>query len=72
MIHAYDEIYLNDAKNSLSWMLDHQINDCGMDPDQAADCFIRSGYAGYFEEGNPSRSFMKYWEKKNGKLMQGR
>ena len=54
MIHAYDEIYLNDAKNSLSWMLDHQINDCGMDPDQAVDCFIRSGYAGYFEEGNPS------------------
>ena len=25
-----------------------------------------------FEEGNPSRAFMKYWEKKNGKLMQGR
>ena len=25
-----------------------------------------------FEEGNPSGAFMRYWEKKNGKLMQGR
>ena len=54
MIRAYDEIYLNDAKNSLSMMLDYLINDCGMDSDLTGDVFVRSGYVRAFEDGNPA------------------
>lgn len=54
MIRAYDEIYVNDAKNSLSQMFDYLINDCGFEPALAARIFVTSGYASMFENGNPA------------------
>ena len=46
------------------------------DPDADFFALERAFYDSFevlpFEEGNPSGSFMRYWEKKNGKLMQGR
>ncbi|MBR0308575.1 MAG: hypothetical protein IJH92_06750 [Mogibacterium sp.] len=46
------------------------------DPDADFFALERAFYDNFevlpFEEGNPSGSFMRYWEKKNGKLMQGR
>ncbi len=54
MTRAYSEVYLSDAKNSLSQFLDYLVNDCGMQPDTAADIFVISGYADRFEQGNPA------------------
>ena len=46
------------------------------DPEEDFFALERAFYDSFevlpFEEGNPSGSFMRYWEKKNGKLMQGR
>lgn len=54
MIHAYSELYLNDAKATLSLCFDYLVNDCQLDSDWAAKIFIISGYADMFERGNPS------------------
>lgn len=54
MIHAYNELYLTDAKNSLSVFFDYAINDCKYSPDWFASLFVTSGYAKLFEEGNPT------------------
>ena len=54
MIHAYSELYLNDAKDTLSLFFDYMINDCALDPDWVARIFISSGWAEQFERGNPS------------------
>lgn len=54
MTHAYSELYLNDAKNSLSTFFDYMINDCKYKADWAATLFIITGYSYQFERGNPS------------------
>lgn len=54
MIHAYNELYLNDAKKNLGVAFDFAINDCNIDPNEFADLFVKSGYAKLFQEGNPS------------------
>lgn len=54
MTHAYNELYLNDAKTRLATMFDYAINDMGEDADWFAKLFVQSGFAEKFEQGNPS------------------
>ena len=54
MTHAYNESYLNDAKDRLSQFFDYLINDCGMKADWVTALFLSSGYAEQFERGNPA------------------
>lgn len=54
MIHAYNELYLNDAIRNLSNAFDYAINVCKLDPDLFAKLFIYSNISTQFECGNPS------------------
>ena len=54
MTRAYNECYLNDAKDRLAQFFDYLMNDCGMQPDWVASIFLSSGYAEQFERGNPA------------------
>lgn len=54
MMHAYNELYVNDAKENLSTFFDYAINDCGFSPEILSCMFVDSGYAKLFETGNPS------------------
>ena len=54
MTHAYSELYLNDAKDTLSLFFDYLINDCNLDADWVAGIFVSSGWSEQFERGNPS------------------
>ncbi len=54
MTRAYNESYLNNAKNSLSAFFDYAINDCKMKPDWVTALFVTTGYAEQFERGNPA------------------
>lgn len=54
MIHAYNESYLNDAKNNLAEFFDYGILTCHFDPDLFSKLFVQSGYADKFERGNPA------------------
>lgn len=54
MTRAYNESYLNSAKERLALFFDYAINDCGFDADLVAAMFVTSGYAEQFERGNPA------------------
>ncbi len=54
MICAYNESYLNDAKQNLAECFDYAIHTCHLDPDLFACFFVQSGYADQFERGNPA------------------
>ena len=54
MTHAYNELYLNDAKETLSEFFDYGITDNKMDADMLAQIFSHSVYGSMFEKGNPS------------------
>ncbi len=54
MIHAYNELYLNDAIRNLSNAFDYAINVCKLDPDLFAKLFVCSNTSTQFECGNPS------------------
>lgn len=54
MTHAYNESYLNNAKDRLSQFFDYTVNVCGYENDWAAMMFVTSGYAEQFERGNPA------------------
>ena len=54
MTHAYNELYLNDAKECLADMFDYAVNDCGFESNWFASLFITTGYAQKFESGNPA------------------
>lgn len=54
MIHAYNECYLNDAKQNLADFFDYAINTCGFEANLFAKLFLQSGYADKFERGNPA------------------
>lgn len=54
MTHAYNEFYLNNAKDRLSSFFDYIINDCNIEPEWAASLFVTTGYAEQFERGNPA------------------
>lgn len=53
-IHAYSELYLNDAMNNLANAFDYAINVCKMKPDWFSRLFIQSSLSSQFEYGNPS------------------
>lgn len=52
-MHAYSELYLDDAMQNLGDMLDYAVCDCGYQPDEFFGKFISSGIAKRFERGNP-------------------
>lgn len=54
MIHAYNESYLNDAKQNLADFFDYAINACKFDANLFSKLFVQSGYAEKFERGNPA------------------
>lgn len=54
MIHAYSELYLNDAKQNLAEFYDYGINICKIDGNIFSQLFVSSGYADKFEKGNPA------------------
>lgn len=54
MIHAYNEFYLNDAKQNLAEFFDYAISVCKFDADLFSKLFVQSGYADKFERGNPA------------------
>lgn len=54
MMHAYSELYLNDAKQNLAECFDYAINRCELDADFLSALFVQSGYADRFERGNPA------------------
>ena len=54
MICAYNELYLNDAKENLAEFFDYAINSCKFDADFFAKLFVQSGYADKVERGNPA------------------
>ena len=54
MIHAYNEFYLNDAKQNLAEFFDYAINACRLDVNLFSKLFVQSGYADKFERGNPA------------------
>ena len=54
MICAYNELYLNDAKENLAEFFDYAINSCKFDANFFAKLFVKSGYADKFERGNPA------------------
>lgn len=54
MTHAYNESYLNSAKDRLSSFFDYAINDCKMSPEWVCSLFVNTGYAQQFEQGNPA------------------
>lgn len=54
MIHAYSELYLEDAKDRLAQFFDYGINTCQTDPQWLTALFVTTGYANQFERGNPS------------------
>ena len=52
MIHAYDEIYLDDAMETLGSAVEYAVLFYGMDGQEFLNLFIISGLAGEFGRGN--------------------
>lgn len=52
MIHAYDEIYLDDAMETLGCAVEYAVLFCGMDGQEFLNLFIISGLANEFGRGN--------------------
>lgn len=52
-MNAYNELYLDDAMQSLGEMVDFAVRDLKFDPDEFFGWFIASGIASRFEKGNP-------------------
>lgn len=53
-IHAYNELYLNDAAKNLANAFDYAINVCGLEPDWFIVLFVQSNVSTQFERGNPA------------------
>lgn len=54
MIHAYSELYLNDAKQNLAECFNYAMKDCKFEADFFSKLFVQSGYGDRFERGNPA------------------
>ena len=54
MIHAYSELYLNDAQVLLANAMDYALNTCKQAPDWFAKVFAVSKLVKGFERGNPA------------------
>ena len=52
MIHAYDEIYLDDAMETLGSAVEYAVLFCGMDGQEFLNLFIISGLSDEFGRGN--------------------
>lgn len=52
-MYAYNEMYLDDARQNLGDMVDYAVCDLGFEPDEFFGWFITSGIASRFEKGNP-------------------
>lgn len=52
-MHAYSELYLDDAMSSLGEMCDYAVCECALDADMFYDAFISSPICRQFECGNP-------------------
>ncbi len=52
-IHAYSELYRDDAMQILGEMMDYVRNDCDTDKDEFFRIFITTGMADTFGQGNP-------------------
>lgn len=53
MMRAYNELYVNDAKQNLGQCFSYLIDDCELDPDTAWSFFRNSGFAEKYERGDP-------------------
>lgn len=53
-IHAYSELYLNDAMINLGCAFDYAINDCEINPETFSFYFSTSPITEQFEKGNPA------------------
>lgn len=53
MIHAYDELYIDEAMKNLGEAFDYAVNGCGLKLDQFVDMFITEGIANQFGTGSP-------------------
>ena len=54
MMHAYNELYLSDAKENLAQCFDYMIRDCRMEADFAMSCFLQCRLSEEFAGGNPA------------------
>lgn len=54
MMYAYNELYLNDAKENLAIFFDYGVRVCKIKMDLLTWLFVKSGYADKFERGNPA------------------
>lgn len=52
-MHAYNELYLNNAQRNLGFMLHYAVHDLKYDPDVFFDMFIKSGIAHAYGLGEP-------------------
>lgn len=52
MIHAYDEMYLDDAMECLGAAVEYAVLFCGVDGQEFLDLFVASGVADEFGRGN--------------------
>ena len=52
-MHAYNELYLEDAMKNLGEALDYAVNACQLDADAFLRLFIAGGFADSFGSGNP-------------------
>lgn len=53
MIFAYNQMYLSDAMGNLGEMTEYAHDACHADLDDVFRCFVISGYAGRFQDGDP-------------------
>lgn len=53
MMHAYNELYLDDSQSNLAGMFDYAVRGLKYDADDFFSLFISSGVAAMFEHGNP-------------------
>ena len=53
MIHAYDRLYLNDARSRLANCLDYAVNTLGYDIEEFYRMFLKSDICDRFEKGDP-------------------
>ncbi len=53
MSYAYNEMYLFDAMRNLGEMTEYTHYACGVDVDHAFKCFVISGFADRFGQGDP-------------------
>lgn len=52
-MHAYDELYLDDAMKCLGEAMDYAVNSCNIKMDDFLDLFIATGIARQFAVGSP-------------------